>query len=144
MKKPRAPDLTPEVVAEIVDLIDGWAGKLTWEILIGKIAEVTGIEYSRFTLLERGSISTAFSLRKESLRGTTSSADRVPRDARVRAALEQVDRYRNKVERLEKQNQMLLEQFVVWATNAEMKGVSIAMLNCPLPKPSRDRSKGER
>jgi hypothetical protein len=35
-----------------------------------------------------------------------------------------------------------LEQFVTWAINAERKGVTLDMLNAPLPKPERDRSKG--
>jgi len=64
------------------------------------------------------------------------------RDDRVRTALEQVERYKAKVERLEKENELLLEQFVTWATNAERKGVTITMLNASLPKPERDRTKG--
>lgn len=144
MKKARAPDLTSETTTQIVDIIDGWSGKLTWRALIKKVVEVTGIEYSRFTFLEHSSISIPFSLRKEALRGKVGAGPRVPRDEQVKAALEQVDRYRNKVERLESENQLLLEQFVTWAINAERKGVTAAMLNAPLPKPSRDRTKGEK
>lgn len=36
----------------------------------------------------------------------------------------------------------LLEQFVTWTHNAESKGITTDMLNMPLPKPNRDRSKG--
>jgi hypothetical protein len=42
---------------------------------------------------------------------------------------------------LEAENQLLIEQFVTWAINAERKGVTLEMLNAPLPKPRRDRSK---
>jgi len=144
MKKARAPDLTAETIAQFVDLLDCWQGKLTWDALTAKGTAVTGIEYSRFTLLEHTSIANAFTLRKEALRGTVAPGPRVPRDERVKAALEQVDRYRNKVKRLESENQLLTEQFVTWAVNAERKGVTIPMLNAPLPKPPRDRTKGEK
>jgi hypothetical protein len=65
-----------------------------------------------------------------------------PRDERLRLALSQIDRYKAKIGRLEAENQLLTEQFVIWATNAERKGVTVDALNAPLPKPQRDRSKG--
>lgn len=142
MKKARAPDLTPDAIQSVLELIDGWRGKLTWELLISAVANKTGHTYSRFTFAEYPELANAFSLRKRALRGVPSGERREPRDERVKAALAQVDRYRNKVERLEAENQLLIEQFVTWATNAERKGVTVAMLNAPLPKPSRDRSKG--
>jgi len=142
MKKSRAPDLTPERIQAVLKILDGWKGKLTWDMLIDEVKNATGITYSRFTFAEYSQISNAFSLKKESLRGTWDSKTNSPRDERVRAALEQAERYKAKAERLEQENQLLLEQFVTWATNAERKGVTMAMLNVPLPKPSRDRSKG--
>lgn len=60
------------------------------------------------------------------------------------AALDQVERYKAKVQRLEEENLLLLEQFVTWAHNAERKGVTVILLNALLPKPQRDRSKTER
>ncbi len=143
MRKKRAPDLTEELIAIVVDILDGWTGKLTWNALIDKVKERTGITYSRFTFAEYPRIAGAFALRKEALRGRFKAGPRVPKDERVRAALEQVERYRRKVERLESENQLLLEQFVTWAVNAQYKGVTMAMLNKPLPKPSRDRTRGE-
>lgn len=67
-----------------------------------------------------------------------------PRDERVRAALAQAERCKAKANRLEAENQPLLEQFVTWAINAERKSVTLDMLNAPLPKPQRDRRKGEK
>ena len=63
-------------------------------------------------------------------------------DERTRAALDQADRLKAENLRLKQQNNLLLEQFVTWASNAERKGVTVDMLNAPLPKPPRDRSKG--
>lgn len=142
MKKSRAPALTDERIQVVLDTLDAWKGKLTWELLIEAVATSTGITYSRFTFSEYPQIANAFSLKKDALRGKWEGKPVVPRDERVRAALEQAERNRAKAERLEQENQLLLEQFVTWAVNAERKGVTMAMLNAPLPKPERDRSKG--
>jgi|SRR5471030_3120564 len=142
MKKPRAPDLTNEILQSVLDTLDGWKGKLTWDLFLDEIEKVVGHRYSRFTFAEYPQIANAFTLKKEGLRGTFKPPASEPRDEKVRAALEQVDRYKAKVERLEAENQLLLEQFVTWAHNAERKGVTTMMLNAPLPKPPRDKSKG--
>jgi hypothetical protein len=142
MKKDRAPDLTDARIAIVIETLDAWKGKLTWDLLIDAVEASTGHRYSRFTFAEYPQIANAFSFKKDSLRGTVPRARGEPRDERVRAAIAQADRYKSKVERLEAENQLLLEQFVTWATNAERKGVTMDMLNAPLPKPERDRTKG--
>ncbi len=142
MKKTRAPDLTDELIQAVIEILDDWKGKLTWDLLLNTVEDKAGIAYSRFTFAEYPTIANAFTLRKKALSGIWKAGPRHPRDEQVRAVLEQVARYRAKVERLEQENQLLLEQFVTWATNAERKGVTMAMLNAPLPKPNRDQSKG--
>ncbi|KVD59107.1 hypothetical protein WT24_17210 [Burkholderia sp. MSMB1078WGS] len=142
MRKIRSPDLTEQRIKAVIDILDDWSGKLTWELLLDVVEKSLGIRYSRFTFAEYPEIANAFSLKKDALRGTRTSPGSRPRDNRLRAALELVDRYKAKNERLEEENQLLLEQFVTWATNAERKGVTLTMLNAPLPKPGRDRTKG--
>lgn len=142
MKKNRAPDLTNERLQTVIDILDDWKGKLTWDLLLDAVYQAIGIRYSRFTFAEYPQVANAFSLKKDSLRGTWKPVRCEPRDEKVRAALAQVDRYKSKILRLEKENQLLLEQFITWAHNAERRGVTIMMLNVPLPKPPRDRSKG--
>ncbi|NMF88802.1 hypothetical protein [Aromatoleum petrolei] len=142
MKKNRAPDLTAERIAFVLDTLDTWKGKLTWELLLASVEAKTGIRYSRFTFADYPQIANAFSIKKDALRGTLPRSRGEPRDERVRAALAQAERYKAKVDRLEAENQLLTEQFVTWAINAERKGVTMDMLNTPLPKPERDRSKG--
>lgn len=142
MRKARAPDLTEERIEVVIDTLDNWKGKLTWDLLIDAVAKVAGHRYSRFTFAEYPQIADAFALKKEALRGTWKGEPSQPRDARVRSALEQVARYQAKVERLEHENQLLVEQFVTWAINAERKGITMDMLNAPLKKPDRDRTKG--
>lgn len=133
MKKARAPDMTPELIQVVLETLDGWKGKLTWDLLLAAVEKATGITYSRFTLAEYPEVANAFSLKKEALRGVRKSEPATPRDERVRAALEQVARLNATVERLRQENMLLKEQFVTWALNAERKGVTISMLNAPLP-----------
>jgi hypothetical protein len=141
MKKNRAPDLTDERIEVVLETLDTWKGKLTWELLLEAVEKSTSHRYSRFTFAEYPEIANAFSLKKDSLRGTLPRSRGEPRDERVRAALAQAERYKAKAERLEAENQLLSEQFVTWALNAERKGVTMDMLNAPLPKPGRDRTK---
>lgn len=142
MRKARAPDLTQETIDVVVDTLDNWKGKLTWDLLIDAVAKATGLEYSRFTFAEYPQIADTFALKKEALSGTWNREPTQPRDARVKSALEQAARFKAKVKRLEHENKLLLEQFVTWATNAERKGVTMDMLNAPLKRPDRDRTKG--
>ncbi len=142
MRKERAPDLKPERVNRVLELLDGWKGKLSWELLLEAFENETGDRYSRFTIAGYPQIAAAFLLRKEALRGASPTAPSTPRDERVRAALEQAARATAKAERLLGENDQLTEQFVTWAINAERRGVTMDMLNAPLPKPQRDRSKG--
>lgn len=141
MKKNRAPDLTTERINLVLEMLDIWRGKLTWELLLDAVEESTGYRYSRFTFAEYPEIANAFSLKKDSLRGTLPRSRGEPRDERVRAALAQTERYKAKAARLEAENQLLIEQFVTWAVNAERKGITMEMLNAPLPKPNRERTK---
>lgn len=142
MKKSRAPDLTQEHIATVLDTLDTWRGKLTWDLLLDKLEAVWGYRYSRFTLATYAKVVDAFAHRKDALRGTLPVSRGTPTDERVRAAVEQAERFNAKAERIEAENNRLLEQFVTWAQNAESNGVTMDMLNKPLPKPDRDRSKG--
>lgn len=141
MRKPRAPDLTEETIGLVVDLLDGWTGKLTWDALIARVAQETGHEYSRFTFADYPRIADAFTLRKRALSGQIVPGRGAPKDAQVAAALAQVERFRAKAERLERENAVLLEQFITWATNAEQHNVTIDKLNAPVPTPNREQSK---
>lgn len=143
MKKTRAPDLNTERIEVVLETLDVWQGKLTWNLLISAVEKITGITYSRFTFSEYPEIANAFALKKDVQRGDRNGEPTLPRDERVRAALEQTRRLKGTVERLRQENMLLKEQFVTWAHNAERKGVTIMMLNAPLGKPLRDRTKLE-
>lgn len=141
MKKTRAPDVTDEMLSDLLNVLDEWSGKLTWDLLLDEIEKKVGHRYSRFTFADYPAIASAFSLKKQSLRGLTPSAPATPRDEKVRAVLEQNDRLKEKNKRLEAQNNALLAQYITWATNAKLYGMTIEDLAKPLVKPTRDRSK---
>lgn len=141
MKKKRAPDLTPELLQQVIDMLDGWDGKLTWELLLASVEELSGHRYSRYTFADYPDIALAFSNRKGDLRGALPRTKSEPKDEKLREASKRSDRLIAKNSRLEAENRLLTEQFVVWAINAERKGVTMDMLNAPLPKPN-DATKG--
>lgn len=142
MRKPRAADLNEELIEVILATLDEWQGKLTWDLLIDAVAKKTGQRYSRFTLAEYPGISNAFVVRKRVVRERAGSKPLSARDERVQDALERARVQKARADRLQAENQRLLEQFVVWATNADRKGVTMSMLNASLPKPPRGQSKG--
>lgn len=141
-KKPavrRGKNLTDDAIEQIVRLLDGWEGKLTWEALIDAIVTRLHCKYTRQALHKHERIRAAYALRKESLggqrelagsRGSGPIADVMARIARLEA----------ENQRLEAENQRLLEQFVVWAYNAHTRGLDKEFLSQPLPRVNRDQT----
>lgn len=142
MKKQRSPDLTATRKKEILEILDVWQGKLTWNLLLRAFENSSGILYSRFTLLEHSEIANAFDLRKKSCKFGLPAKRSEPKDANLRALTNLTQRLRAKIERLSDQNALFHEQFVTWALNAQRLGVTMEMLSAPLPKPDRDRTRG--
>ena len=140
MKKARAPLLTEERIEEVVQLLDSWQGKLTWEALASAIDARFGFTYSRYTLAGKSRISLAFELAK-ARPAARAKPPGIARDRRVRAAIERADRATAKAERLAQENQRLLEQFQRWASNALAFGIDLEVLNRPLIKPDREQSR---
>ena len=130
--RPRGANLTDERIQEIAELIDGWTGALTWQHLVDEIAVRTKSRYTRQALSKHERIRHAFQLRKRSLRHD--AGERKPNlSPQMQAATQTIDRLKAKVERLESENQRLLDQFVVWSFNARLRGFDENMLNQPLP-----------
>ena len=144
MRKQRAPNLTEDTIAVVVDVLDRWTEKLTWDLLTAEVLRRTGFEYSRFTFAEYPRIANAFAVKKKKLSGTLATEPRTPRDGQILAAMDESDRFKERADRLARENELLLEQFVTWAVNAERHGVTIAKLNAPLALPNRERSKTAR
>lgn len=135
----RGKNLTDDAIEQIVRLLDGWEGKLTWETLIAAIVTRLHCEYTRQALHKHERIRAAYTLRKESLAGHRDAA--VSRGSGPLAdAMARIARLEAENQRLEAENQRLLEQFVVWAYNAHTRGLDKEFLSQPLPRVNRDQT----
>ncbi|MBD1220833.1 hypothetical protein IDM30_19230 [Acinetobacter seifertii] len=134
-----AQHLTDQNIQDIVEILDYWSPneKLTWERLC-KAIEVQ-LELvpapTRQTLQKFARIKNAYDLGKKSptaLKILKSKQQKLP--ASLKIAQARIESLEAKNTRLEKENAMLLEQFVVWQYNAHKYGLSIAKLNEPMNK----------
>ncbi|SEH15756.1 hypothetical protein SAMN05428974_1512 [Sphingopyxis sp. YR583] len=123
--------LTDSEIKKIVDLLAGWKGPLSWEMLSKRCEGLIFRRPARQTLARTARIAIAFSTTKDRLQvesGYTASS------ISMRAAQDRISRLSNQVAQLEAENRLLLEQFVRWQYNANIFGLSIAQLNRSLPQ----------
>lgn len=136
MKKGRAKNLSDADIKRIVEILDGWDGKLTWELLIDAIELRLKNCYTRQTLHKHERIKNAFELSKASLAAGVKEV-RTVRSPELQKALEKIARLEAENKRLESENQHLLEQFARWAYNAHSQGLDSNLLNKSLPSVNR-------
>lgn len=145
MAKRRARNIDDRTIIQVVGLLDGWAGKLSWDLLVDEIEKRLGIHYTRQALDKHARIKLAYQITKQRLsnaprpqhRKKSYSQELVPTLARLeRLAAENA--------RLKAENEHMLEQFVTWAYNAYLKGLTKDYLNTPLPLVDREVTKATR
>jgi hypothetical protein len=140
MRHKRSRNLDDAAISEIVGIVDGCTGPLSWNILIEAIHELTRVRYTRQALNNHARIKLAFALRRESLKATGVPM-RVDTATPELAALLQVNARREaEIDRLKAENTRLLEQFVRWSYSANNRGVGEEVLNRPLPAVNRGPS----
>jgi hypothetical protein len=61
MTRVREKNLDDKVVATVVEVLDGWSGRLSWKALIEAIARRAGLSYTRQALHRHERIRLAFS-----------------------------------------------------------------------------------
>lgn len=132
MKQQRAKNLDDARIKDIVEILDGWSEKLTWDLLIEAINFRTHNKYTRQTLHKHERIRNAFELRKAG-----HATIRNVRSPELQKALERIARVEAENRRLESENNQLLEQFVRWSYNAYTRGLDSEFLNQPLPPVNR-------
>ncbi|MGH9521829.1 MAG: hypothetical protein ACRD3E_04780 [Terriglobales bacterium] len=138
MRHRRSRNLDDAAISEIVGIVDGCTGPLSWNLLIEAIDERTRVRYTRQALNNHERIKLAFSVRREALKAIHGPM-RVDTAPPEYAALLQINARRDaEIERLKAENARLLEQFVRWSYNANNRGVSEEVLNRPLPAVNRD------
>ncbi|RJG12188.1 hypothetical protein D3879_02380 [Pseudomonas cavernicola] len=139
----RAKNLTDADIEVIVKVLDGWEGKLTWELLIEAIESRVYLRYTRQALFNHERIRLAFQRYKGRPSGEAEVAehqDKALSKTVVWKKLERLKRLEAENARLLEENNRLLEQFVVWAYNAHLRGLDEASLSRPLPRVGRDQT----
>jgi hypothetical protein len=140
MARSRARNLSVEDISDIVSILDGWTGKLSWELLIQAIGLRKRATYTRQALHKHERIKQAFAVRKQLLAaGRANGAPKVE-SPELAAALQRITRLEGENARLESENQRLLEQFARWAYNAHTRGLDQQFLSSPLPRVNRDQT----
>lgn len=140
MTRERAPNLSDNDIAEIASILDGWSGKLSWELLIEAIQLRKNVTYTRQALHNHERIRRAFSLRKEQLADVMTAGSRKTKQAspEIQVLFDRIDRLEAECVRLRSENHALLGQFACWAYNAHTRGLDAAFLSRPLPAVDRD------
>lgn len=141
-KKPirRSANLSEKIVAEIVELLDSWTNpKLTWTLLQSALKDSAMPEYTRQALERQPRIKSAYLsmkgiLRREDMAGRRQASLSRPRDdSHIRAL-------NAKIARLEQENSNLQERFLCWLNNAVDFGMTVEMLENPLPRIERGQT----
>ncbi len=139
MVKRRARAIDEEITTVVIQILDDWSGKLTWNGLIAAIKASTSIEYTRQALANHKQIADAFVLRKATLVKATGRP--ASSNNRVNALTGAVDRLTVENARLSAELNEFREMFIRWTANAQKRGITSEILNEPLVKPQRGQTK---
>lgn len=129
--------LTERHTQILVDLIDAWSGKLTWEGLCSKGSEVLGFRPTRQTLYAHQAVKEAYDVKKSHLKTGLMPSKR-PESLAI--AEQKIRKLESEVARLTSENERFIEQFIRWQYNAQKRGISRAVLDDHLPVIDRDSS----
>ena len=131
----RSPNLSPDRLSIIVEIVRGWDGRLTWPALIDAVATRLGATYTRQALHNRAEIRAAYdAYRAIGQRHVAVSRELSPA---LRACVERNQRLELANAELRNREALLLEQFVRWAYNASTRGLTAEFLDQPLPRANR-------
>lgn len=121
-------------VQRVKEILDGWSGKLTWDLLVNEFKSRHGRQTTRQAMSRNEDIKNAFTDKKAVL------ASGVPTKSKpqtLKSAAQSIDRLKSENMRLKQENERLLEMFLVWQYNAHKRGLTDNQLNDPLPEIDR-------
>ncbi|WP_417777965.1 hypothetical protein [Stutzerimonas xanthomarina] len=122
--------LTKKDEARIIKLIEEWSEpKLTWPILVQACKTKLNISRARQSLMKLPAVDMAMKDRKAALKAPTEKPGWV-KD--IHQANERIQKLTEANQQLKAVNQQVLARFLTWQANADMHGVSQAMLDRPL------------
>jgi len=140
MTQKRSKNLGDAEIKQIVEILDGWSEKLTWDLLIDAIELRMYNRYTRQALYKHERIRHAFDIRKKEL-SESGGVVRKVESPQLQIALDRIARLEAENRRLESENNQLLEQFARWAYNAHTRGLDHGFLNRALPPVNRGQTK---
>jgi len=127
-KRTRSKNLSDDTISIIVQLLDGWASKLTWDHLISAIDFRINQHYTRQALSNHPQIKSAYDATKQRLS-----------DSKVTENIASIDNQTSTIKALEiennnlkEENKKLLDQVARWVYNAYAMGIKIDELDKPL------------
>jgi len=129
-----AKHITDQDIEKIVSLIDQWDDevKFTWESLCALAVKRYSIAATRQTLQGYSRIKSAFNDKKVDMRANGQRKAKIPPSLNI--AAKRIATLEAENNRLKKEQERLLGQFVVWQYNAYAHGVTMDQMNRPLPK----------
>jgi predicted RNase H-like nuclease (RuvC/YqgF family) len=125
-----APKLSDTGIDAAVKLLDGWAGKLTWERYLTVLELEIGHKYTKAAMLRHPRIADAWRHAKDR---SSNVSEGGYGNVALSQAKARIKRLESRVERLERENNQLLEQFLRWSYNAASRGLTPEILDRPLP-----------
>lgn len=142
MTKGRAKNLDDDAIGLIVGVLDGWSGKLTWDLLIDAVEKRLRVRYTRQALDKRARIKIAYQVTKARISKINISKSRQKLSAvELVAFMQRTNRLEAENVRLRMENERMLEQYVTWAYNAYLKGLTKEYLNTPINRVDREITK---
>jgi uncharacterized protein YigA (DUF484 family) len=122
-----------------VRLLDSWEASLTWDLFAKAISTHIGGQYARQTLDRHVRIKEAYLLAKERL-GRKKNNTGALTSKEVARRLQDYERMKNEVERLERENNSYAMQFARWVWNLRQMKISedqLSRLDKELPESLR-------
>lgn len=143
MVKRRAKNIDDCAIQKIVGVLDGWATKLSWDLLVDEIDDRLGIRYTRQALDKHARIKIAYQCAKQRIsKAPSPQHQKKLASQELGPIMERLERLAAENARLRAENGHMLEQFVTWAYNAYLKGLTKEYLNTPLPGVDREVTLG--
>lgn len=133
----RSKNLSDDDIQLIVNILDGWSGKLTWPLVIEAVERRLHSRYTRQALYKHDRIAAAVELARKALGRAKGPVGRTSKSPVLQLALDRIERLKRENQRLEAENNRLLEQFARWVYNASLRNLDEAFLNQALPRASK-------
>lgn len=126
-----APRLTKERIDIALKLLDGWTGKLTWSRFLAMLEVDIGHKYTKAALLRHTQFKNSWDTRR--WENNSDTREHTTINHGLKTSLQKIEKLEATIKRLENENCLLIEKFVIWSTNASNKGITIEELNKPIP-----------